>query len=33
LVSGGNNPINMRSLWGRFEQWPDPGGVTCLLAI
>jgi hypothetical protein len=25
--------INMRPLWGRSLQLPDPGGVTCLLAI
>jgi len=31
LVPGGINSINMRPLQGRFSQYPDPGGVTCLL--
>ena len=30
-----HHSINMRPLWGRFLPFlmPDPGGVTCLLAI
>ena len=31
LAPDGSNPINMRPLQGRFSQYPDPGGVTCLL--
>ena len=30
LVPGGSNAINMRPLQGRFSQYPDPSGVTCL---